>query len=194
METTRHNQSQPWSPLTIDPQFLGFIHNVDVSNLNIPSRVTFRHKRKPPSITLDTIYCKEWEVNFFRKQSLNINEHQLFRWTSANGREKRKGKLEGLPLWSPLSHWLMWSSGYSSKVPFTHTCPASSHLTSYCAGLSKIISLDYHDCEKLTTMHKVFFFNRVWHWCETGKWEFICKNFICVLLSWTNYFNLMVAC
>lgn len=95
-------------------------------------------------------------MNFFRKQSLNINEHQLFRWTSANESEKRKGK-EGLPLSSPLSHWLMWSRGYSSKVPFTHTCPASSHLTSYCAGLSKIISLDYLDCDKLTTMHKVFF-------------------------------------
>ena len=68
-----------------------------------------------------------------------VAKHQLFRWTSANESEKRKGK-EELPLSSPLSHWLMWSSGYSSKVPFTHTCPASSHLTSYCAGLSKIIS------------------------------------------------------
>ena len=34
--------------------------------------------------------------------------------------------------------------------------------------------------------------NRVWHRCETGKWEFVCKNFVCILLSWTNYFNQMV--
>ena len=37
-------------------------------------------------------------------------------------------------------------------------------------------------------------FNRVWHRCETGKWEFVCKNFVCILPSWTNYFNLVVVC
>ena len=69
-----------------------------------------------------------------------VAKHQRTSTVSLNicERERKKKRKRGAS--SPLSHWLMWSSGYSSKVPFTHTCPASSHLTSYCAGLSKIIS------------------------------------------------------
>ena len=32
------------------------------------------------------------------------------------------------------------------------------------------------------------FFNRVWHRCATGKWEFVCKNFVCWVAQ-TAYFN-----
>ena len=93
METTRHNQSQPWSPLTIDPQFLGFIHNVDVSSLNILSRVTFRHKRKPPSITLDNL-LQGMGSELFSKA---VAKHQRTSTVSLNisERERKKKRKRG---------------------------------------------------------------------------------------------------
>ena len=120
----------------------------------------------------------------------------MFRWKSREREQKKKRKRGAFPLIPAFSlvdvvQLLIVPKSFYTRV----SCIESSF--ELCGSDTTGLRLNLARLSRLRQTHnnvQSLLLNRVWHRCETGKWEFVCKNFVCILLSWTNYFNLMVVC